>query len=156
LNFQEIDGHTRKPGNQMSAPGNPSPRVEGAEEHRMSRLIGEYGIEEIPGGTRELLETRGVRVDARGWPTPPTSLTPPSRVGPPPFLCRSTYYTTRDFYSRVDEPPAHTRIRTYARARARAYRDTRLRPKAPPPLPSPPSVHSYRLYTFEKIASIPR
>lgn len=39
-----------------------------------------------PGGHTGLTETRGVRVDARGWPTPPTSLTPPSRVGPPPSL----------------------------------------------------------------------
>jgi len=108
----------------MSAPSNPSPGVEGAEEHRMSRLIGEYGIEEIPGGTRELLETRGVRVDARGWPTPPTSLTPPSRVGPPPFLCRSTYYTTRDLYSRVDGHPhtrAHARTHTHTRGYHRLY-----------------------------------
>lgn len=38
------------------------------------------------GGTRSFRRKRGVRVDARGWPTPSTSLTPPSRVGPPPSL----------------------------------------------------------------------
>lgn len=73
----------------------------------MGWLIGEYGIEGNRAIHRGLSAMRGARVDARGWPTPPTSLTPPSRVGPPPSLRCSTYYT----------PPGLLQSHTYTFAR---------------------------------------
>lgn len=77
-----------------------------------------------PGGHTELSETRGVRVDARGWPTPPTSLTPPSRVGPPPSLLFHLLHHPGLLQSR------------------RRATHTKPRPRAPDYL--------YRLYTSKK------
>lgn len=78
--YEEARGATRCPRRAIFRS-----KVEGAEEQDESADWRIWDRRD-PEGYTELLETRGVRVDARGWPTPPTSLTPPSRVGPPPSL----------------------------------------------------------------------